>query len=827
MTVALPLVLNKDILAHMQYDHREIEPKWQKRWEAERAFDAPVADGRDTFYALVMFPYPSGAGLHVGHPLSYTAVDVIARKRRMEGQAVLHPMGWDAFGLPAENYAIRTGVSPVETTRKSIETFRKQIRSLGLSYDWTREVNTSAPDYYRWTQWLFLELYRKGLAYKATAPVNWCDSCQTVLANEQVVDGKCERCGNAVRQKELSQWFLRITAYADRLLEGLAGLDWPEKIVAAQRNWLGRSEGTEVNFRGIVEHEEGNRVRVEEFDLPVFTTRPDTLFGVTYLVLAPEHPLVGKLVSPKERRAVEEYVRAARGKSERERTGTDLEKTGVFIGAAAVHPLTGDTIPVWIADYVLPRYGTGAVMGVPAHDERDWEFAKRNGCEVNFVVAPPHDIPVELGRPYTAPGVLVHSDEWNGLTSADAAVKITDALEAKKLGRRVIHWHLRDWLISRQRYWGAPIPIIYCDECGTVPVPERDLPVKLPDDVDFKPTGESPLVRSKRFHDVACPHCGKPARRESDTMDTFVDSSWYYLRYTDPKNAMRFADPAALTRWCPVDLYVGGAEHAVLHLLYVRFIALALHDLGHVTFTEPFPHFRTQGLILGENGEKMSKSKGNVVNPDDIVRELGADSLRLYVLFMGPLEDSKPWSTSSIVGVRRFLDRVAALVDRHDESSAAGDPALTRLMHQTVRKVSDDIEALKFNTAISQLMIFLNGLEKRASNPPEAMRTFVRLLSPFAPHLAEELWERMGTQTLIAREGWPAHDASLAAEDEVTLVVQLNGKVRDRITVEAGLPDAELQRRALALPKVRDLLTGQRVSKVVVAKGTLVNIVTG
>lgn len=805
----------------MNYDHRKIEPKWQKRWEKEKAFEAK--EGGKKFYSLVMFPYPSAAGLHVGHPLSYSAVDIVCRKRRMEGYSVLQPMGWDAFGLPAENYAIKTGVHPAETTKKAIDNFRKQIKSIGLSYDWSREVNTSDPDYYRWTQWIFLQLYKKGLAYKATAPANWCDSCQTVLANEQVAGGVCDRCGSTVVQKELSQWLFKITHYADDLLAKLDGLDWPDRIIAAQRNWIGKSEGVEINFKGTIETEKKDDVSSSEFDIPVFTTRPDTIFGVTYIVLAPEHPLVAKLTSKKEKRAVDEYVKRSQGRSELERTGA-AEKTGVFIGAAAVNPMTGEKVPIWIADYVLARYGTGAVMGVPAHDDRDFAFAKKYGCDIKFVIAPPEGVAHDDSRAYTDPGVLIASEEFTGLTSENAKQKIADALEAKKLGSRTVNWHLRDWLVSRQRYWGAPIPIIYCDECGEVAVPEKDLPVELPTDVDFKPTGESPLARSKKFQKVTCPHCGKPARRESDTMDTFVDSSWYYLRYCDPKNSAQFASRRALDEWCPVDLYVGGAEHAVLHLLYVRFFAKVLHELGYIGFDEPAIKFRTQGLIIGENGEKMSKSKGNVVNPDEIVERFGADALRLYLMFMGAFEDAKPWSTASMIGVRRFLDRVYALLEKVD-SKTEDDAAVVRVLHQTIKKVGEDIEAFKFNTAISQMMIFVNQAETVNRITPEMMGKFILVLSPFAPHLAEEIWSKLGHKELIATTAWPKFDPALIMEDEMTMIVQVNGKVRDKLVVPAGLNDSDLEARALALPKIQEWIKDKKITKVIVAKGKLVNIV--
>lgn len=798
----------------MNYDHRKIEPKWQKKWAKEKFFESPEDPGEKKCYILDMFPYPSGAGLHVGHPEGYTATDIIARKRRMEGWSVLHPMGWDAFGLPAENYAIKTGTPPQESTEKAIKHFREQIKSIGLSYDWSREVNTSSPEYYRWTQWLFLKLYEKGLAYKSFAPANWCDSCQTVLANEQVVGGKCDRCGNTVVQKELSQWFFKVTAYADELLSGLDKLDWPERIKTLQRNWIGRSEGVEISFRG--------RTGKEEFDIPVFTTRADTLMGVTYIVLAPEHPLVSKITAPAEQDNVSRYVKASQSKSELERTGTG-EKTGVFTGTYAKHPLTGEDIAVWIGDYVLARYGTGAVMGVPAHDERDWDFAKRYGVGVKFVVAPPAGMKAKDDSAYPADGILVNSGEWNGLTSQDARQKIADALESRSLGKRTVFWHLRDWLVSRQRYWGAPIPIIYCAHCGEVPVPHADLPVKLPTDVDFKPTGESPLARSKSFHKVNCPKCGAPARRESDTMDTFVDSSWYFLRYCDPDNDKEFADPSKLKKWCPVDMYVGGAEHAVLHLLYARFFTKVIADLGYADFREPFSSLRNQGLILGENGEKMSKSKGNVVNPDEIVERFGADALRLYLMFMGAFEDSKPWSTKSLIGVRRFLDRVHALLAKADKKT--DDPALTKALHKTIKKVGSDIENFKFNTAISAMMIFVNAAEEKEKINAAVLKDFTKLLYPFAPHLGEELWSKLGGKKTVAFDPWPSYDEALLADDEVEMVVQVNGKVRDRLVVPTGLPQAEIEARVLTLPKIQEWLKGKTVAKIIVAGGKLVNIV--
>lgn len=801
----------------MNFDHRKIEPKWQKKWEKEKAFKAEDK-GDKKFYILDMFPYPSGAGLHVGHPEGYTATDILARKRRMEGWNVLHPMGWDAFGLPAENYAIKTGTHPAVVTKQNIDNFRRQIKSLGFSYDWDREIDTTDPEYYKWTQWIFLKLFEKGLAYEAEMPINWCPQDKTGLANEEVVNGKCERCGTQVEKKLLRQWLLRITAYADRLEKDLDGLDWPEKIKAMQRNWIGRSEGTEIDFCGTV----GNK----EFSIPVFTTRPDTIMGVTYVVLAPEHALVAEITAPEEKDEVKAYAAAAKKKSDIDRTGDAGEKTGAFTGAYVRHPFTGEPIPVWIGDYVLPLYGTGAVMGVPAHDDRDFAFAKRYGNGIRFVIAPAAGAAHDQTHAYTESGVMVNSGEWDGLASEEAKAKITDALVVAAKGRRTVNYKLRDWLFSRQRYWGEPIPIIRCAGCGNVPVPEDELPVKLPPVEKYEPsgTGESPLVNIAEWVNVKCPKCGGPGKRETNTMPQWAGSSWYYIRYCDPHDKKAFASKEKLDHWLPVDCYVGGAEHAVLHLLYSRFWHKVLYDLGYVPGKEPFKKLANQGLILAEDGSKMSKSKGNVVNPDEIVERFGADALRIYLMFMGPFEDPKPWSTSSIVGVRRFLDRAYALADKADEKADDSAKAIKSL-HQTIKKVSEDIEAFKFNTAISQMMIFVNEAEKANNISSDMFAKFVLILSPFAPHLGEELWSRLGNKGTVFGESWPCYDAAAAAEDEVTLVVQVNGKVRDRLTVPAGTGDEELQSQALALPKIQEWLRDKKVQKIIVAGGKLVNIV--
>ncbi len=797
----------------MRYDHEGIERKWQERWREAGLFRAPARPAGRKAFILDMFPYPSANGLHVGHPEGYTATDIIARKRRMEGWSVLHPMGWDAFGLPTENFAIKVQRNPKAIAAENIDNFRRQIRMLGFSYDWDREVNTSDPSYYKWTQWLFLKLHERGLAYKATAPVNWCPKDQTVLANEQVVDGCCERCGTVVEQKELAQWFFRITAYADRLLAGLDAIDWPERIKAMQRNWIGKSAGAEISFDGT--SESGSA-----FSVPVFTTRPDTLYGVVAVVLAPEHPLVARITAPAFHASVDAFVAETAGRAERDRVESDV-KRGVALGVSVRHPLTGAGIPLWIADYVLPQYGTGAVMVVPAHDDRDWAFAKTYGFDPLFVIAPPPGISHGEGA-YVGDGIMVHSGPYDGIVNAQAAEDITDALVAAGRGKRAVHWHLRDWLVSRQRYWGAPIPIILCDHCGEVPVPQKDLPVVLPDDVDFRPTGESPLARSKSFHDVTCPSCGAPARRESDTMDTFVDSSWYFLRYCSPGEKDRAFDPAAVAAWCPVDLYVGGAEHAVLHLLYARFVTMALFDMGLLPFAEPFRMLMNQGLIMGEDGQKMSKSRGNVVNPDEVVATHGADTLRIYEMFMGPFADAKPWSMQGIIGVRRFLERAHGLVEK---VGADADADLHRLTHRTLAKVSADIDGFRFNTAVSALMVLVNAFGKAARAPQQDLELFLKMLAPFAPHLADELWERLGYPSSISLEPWPAVDAAQLVSEEATIVVQVNGKHRATLVVPADTDEESLKAQALTAEKVQPWIAGHPIEKVVVVPGRLVSIV--
>jgi len=991
------------------YNHREIEKKWQKRWLDDKTFQ--VSDNpKKKYYCLDMFPYPSSNGLHVGHPEGYTATDIFSRFLRMHGYDVLHPMGWDAFGLPAENYAIKKGIHPRETTEKNIENFRKQIQSLGFSYDWSREINTSSPEYYKWTQWLFLEFYKHGLAYKKKAPVNWCDSCKTVLANEQVQEGSCERCGHAVTQKELAQWFFKVTKYAEELLTDLADIDWPDSIKRAQQNWIGRSEGAllqfplaitggtkpnyvllhgylgsadgiffpwlkhalekracavqapslphpshptekeqvdyvlrhcafdentvlfghslgavvalkvaeklerpisklvlaggfldahfrdterpftntfswEFNFEKIKKNVGEIIILSEENDyaipaeqgrklhdalggthitvagcephftgirepallehlaptITIFTTRPDTLNGATYMVLAPEHSLLrNNKLGIKNQEELQEYITTSAKKSERERLHLEKEKTGVEVkGIKAINPATGEEMPIWIADYVIASYGTGAIMAVPAHDARDFAFAKKYSLPIRMVVCPHYPAPTcpVLDEAYEGMGHLVESGSFTGMPNEEAKQMITDSVG----GITKVQYKLRDWLISRQRYWGAPIPIIYCESCGEVPLPETDLPVLLPDDVDFRPTGESPLKRSGIFHSVTCPQCGKTARREPDTMDTFVCSSWYFLRYPSAHAADAPFDDEQIRSWLPVDMYVGGAEHAVLHLLYARFVTKALRDLGYLSFNEPFLRLRNQGLILGEDGEKMSKSRGNVVNPDEIINAYGADTMRLYEMFMGPFEDAKPWSTASIIGMRRFLEKVwriynvipsgANEVSEVEESRKGGNntASLLTLIHKTIKKVTEDIQEFKFNTAISTLMVCLNAFarerEKGIDIPKQQRDAFLLLLAPFAPHIAEELWSMSGHPESLAFHRWPEHDPAMIHEDTIRITVQIDGKMRDHIMVSHNVSEKHIIETALEREAVKKWVQDKKIARTVFVPGKLLNIV--
>ncbi len=791
------------------YPFDTIETKWQKIWLERKTFKtSDPTSAQDKLYILDMFPYPSGAGLHVGHPEGYTATDIYSRFKRMQGYNVLHPMGWDAFGLPAEQYAIETGTHPAVTTQKNIQVFKRQIQRLGLSYDWDREVDTTDPAYVRWTQWIFLKLYQKGLAYIAEVPVWWCERLGCVLANEEVVDGKSERGGHPVVRKPMKQWMLRITAYADRLLEDLKLVEWPDSIKEMQKNWIGRSEGALVHFEIA-----GTKVPAEK--ISVFTTRPDTLFGATYMVLSPEHPLVGRITAREQLSAVKHYQEAAAKKSELERTELAKDKTGVFTGAYAINPVNQEQIPIWIADYVLASYGTGAIMAVPAHDERDYVFAKKFGLKIVEVIKG-GDVSKEA---YIGDGVNVNSGFITGLATPEAKKKITAWLSEKKLGEPTVNYKLRDWLFSRQRYWGEPIPVVHCKKCGIVPLGEKDLPLPLPEMKDFKPTGnaEPPLAKAKEWVHTHCPQCQGPAERETNTMPQWAGSCWYYLRYIDSKNSSKFVDAEKERYWMPVDLYVGGAEHAVLHLLYSRFWHKVLYDLGFVSTLEPFKRLVNQGMILGEDGQKMSKSRGNVINPDAVVNDYGADSMRLYEMFMGPLTQMKSWSMKGVEGVYRFLGRVWRLYTEPDGSLQKGiatletSESLKRLLHKTIKKVTDDVETLAFNTAISSLMVFSNELAKEEKRPREVMEVFLKLLSPFAPHLAEELWEKIGHKQSICHEPWPSFDPRLVEDDVIEIPVMVNGKVRTKVTVPAAADEAFVEREAMKDEKLAALLEGKKI----------------
>jgi leucyl-tRNA synthetase len=801
----------------MSFDHQQIEKKWQQYWEENKTFKTSEDKGKRKFYALDMFPYPSGAGLHVGHPEGYTATDILSRMKRMQGYNVLHPMGWDAFGLPAEQYAIDTGNDPAEFTALNIATFKRQIKALGFSYDWDREINTTDPGYYKWTQWIFLQLYKKGLAYIDEVAVNWCPALGTVLANEEVIDGKSERGGHPVERRPMKQWMLKITAYAERLIEDLEDLDWPDSLKEMQRNWIGRSEGAEVTFN-IDGHDES---------FTVFTTRPDTLFGATYAVLAPEHPFVEKITTEAQQEAVTAYLDQIKSKSDLERTDLAKDKTGVFTGAYAINPTNGEKMPIWIADYVLMSYGTGAIMAVPAHDERDYEFAKKFELPIKAVVAG-GDIEKEA---YTGDGEHINSEFLNGLNKEEAISQMIAWLEEKGIGTKKITYRLRDWLFSRQRYWGEPIPIIHWEDGTMTAVPEEELPLVLPITKEIKPsgTGESPLANISDWLNVVDPVTGKKGRRETNTMPQWAGSSWYYIRYIDPQNTEVIADPEKLKEWLPVDIYIGGAEHAVLHLLYARFWHKVLYDIGVVTTKEPFQKLFNQGMILGEGNEKMSKSKGNVVNPDDIVESHGADTLRLYEMFMGPLEASIAWSTTGLDGSRRFLDRIWRLfVEENGQLNPKiqdGEEAsnLEKVYHQTVKKVTEDYEGIRFNTAISQLMVFINESYKATVLPKNYMEGFVKLIAPIAPHLAEELWEKLGHSGTVSYEAWPAFDEAKLVDDEVEIVVQVNGKVKAKLMVANDVTKEALEQ--IAMEEIKDQIEGKTVRKVIAVPGKLVNIV--
>ncbi|MBQ6058171.1 MAG: leucine--tRNA ligase [Treponema sp.] len=843
------------------YPFQNIEPKWQKYWEENKTFRAKEDEKfpkEKRRYVLDMFPYPSGAGLHVGHPEGYTATDIYCRYLRLNGYNVLHPMGYDAFGLPAENYAIKTGTHPATTTFQNIDHFTQQIKALGFSYDWDRCVITCTPDYYKWTQWIFLQLYKKGLAYEAETPINWCPSCLTGLANEEVKEGHCDRCGAQVTHKVIRQWILKITAYGDRLLEDLDGLDWPDSVKAMQRNWIGRSEGAEVDFT--VADKDG---KPTDQKLRVYTTRCDTLFGATYMVVSPEHPLIEKLTTAEQKDAVTKYREQAAKKSDLERTDLAKDKTGVFSGSYAINPVNGKLIPIWVADYVLISYGTGAIMAVPAHDTRDWDFAKKFNLPIIEVLKSEVDVQTQA---WTEDGVHVNSEFLDGLNKKDAIAKMLEFLEEKKIGKKAVNYKLRDWVFSRQRYWGEPIPLVHCPKCGTVAVPESELPLQLPDVKTYQPTGtgESPLAGIDSWVNCKCPQCGADARRETNTMPQWAGSCWYYLRYLDPKNDNAFCDKKTENYWMPVDLYVGGAEHAVLHLLYARFWHKVLYDLGVVSTKEPFQRLINQGMITSfafqrknkslvavdavtekdgkffanDDGEelervvaKMSKSLKNVVNPDEMIKTYGADSVRMYEMFMGPLTVSKPWNTQGLIGVNRFLDKIWQVSDKPmSDVDITGKvdadvASLRKTYAKTVAKVTKDTASLDFNTAISQMMIFINEASKMNSIPKAMWEGFVLMLSPYAPHLGEELWSKLGHKESNAYESWPTFSEEFCVEDTKEIVVSVNGKVRDKFTCAADTPKEELENLAKQTEGYKKFTDGKTVVKVIVVPGKLVNIV--
>ena len=800
----------------MKYDHKQVEKKWQDIWDEKQCFQAENGSDKEKFYALVEFPYPSGQGLHVGHPRSYTALDIVARKKRMQGYNVLYPMGWDAFGLPTENFAIKNHVHPAEVTKKNIARFKSQLKSLGLSFDWSREINTTDPSYYKWTQWIFLQLFKKGLAYKKEMSVNWCTSCKCVLANEEVVNGVCERCGSEVVHKTKSQWMLAITKYAQRLIDDLDDVDYIERVKIQQKNWIGRSTGAEVDFK-----------TTEGDTLTVYTTRPDTLFGATYMVISPEHPMIeqwgDKLANIADVRA---YREEAARKSDFERTELNKDKTGVKLaGVAAINPVNGKEIPIFVSDYVLMGYGTGAIMAVPAHDDRDWEFAKKFGCEIIEVVSGGEDVQKAAFTAKDETGILVNSDFLNGKTVKDAIPAMIEWLGEKGIGRAKVQYKLRDWVFSRQRYWGEPIPIVKCDKCGYVPLPEDQLPLELPNVHTYEPTdnGESPLAHMTDWVNTTCPCCGGPAKRETDTMPQWAGSSWYFLRYMDPHNDKALASKEALEYWSPVDWYNGGMEHTTLHLLYSRFWHKFLYDIGVVPTREPYAKRTSHGMILGENGEKMSKSRGNVVNPDEIVDTYGADTMRLYEMFIGDFEKAAPWSPKSIKGCRRFLERVWSLAEKvqdGDEYSKEHEA----LMHRTIKKVGEDADNLKANTAIAALMTMLNEFYDKGVNKAE-YKTFLALLNPFAPHITEELWQQLGETGLLSVAPWPTYDEAKTVESTVELAVQVNGKLKCTIKLAVDADKQTAIDTAMAEEKVQHAIEGKQIVKQIVVPGKIVNLV--
>ncbi|GEK31854.1 leucine--tRNA ligase [Kurthia zopfii] len=803
----------------MTFNHQQVEKKWQKYWDVNQSFETINDNSKPKFYALDMFPYPSGSGLHVGHPEGYTATDILSRFKRMQGYNVLHPMGWDAFGLPAEQYALDTGNDPAEFTLTNIATFKRQIQELGFSYDWKREINTTDPEYYKWTQWIFIQLHKKGLAYISEAAVNWCPALGTVLSNEEVIDGLSERGGHPVVRRPMKQWMLKITEYADRLVDDLDDVDWPENIKDMQRHWIGRSHGAEVDFK----------IKGTDKEFRVFTTRPDTLFGATYTVLAPEHKLVKEITTAEQSAAVEAYLEKVSLKSDLERTDLAKEKSGVFTGAYAINPINGKEVPIWIADYVLSTYGTGAIMAVPAHDERDYEFAQ----QFDLPIVPVLDGGDVTKEAFTGDGAHINSEFLDGLGKEEGIEKAIAWLEENKAGEKKTSYRLRDWLFSRQRYWGEPIPIIHWEDGSITTVPEEELPLVLPKTTDIHPsgTGESPLANIEEWVNVVDPVTGMKGRRETNTMPQWAGSSWYFLRFIDPHNTEAIADPELLKRWLPVDIYIGGQEHAVLHLLYARFWHKVLFDLGIVPTKEPFQKLFNQGMILGEGNEKMSKSKGNVVNPDDIIESHGADTLRLYEMFMGPLEASIPWSTNGLDGARRFLDRVWRLFIDEETGELSSkiqpstDTTLEKVYNQTVQKVTDNNENIRFNTSISQMMVFINECYKADVVPTEYAEGFVKMLAPIAPHVGEELWEKLGHAESITYTEWPTFDESKLVDDEIEIVVQINGKVRAKLVVAKDATREDLEAAALANESVQENIAGKEIKKLIAVPGKLVNIV--
>ncbi|MBI2450421.1 MAG: leucine--tRNA ligase [Candidatus Nealsonbacteria bacterium] len=807
----------------MVYNPNKIEKRWQRIWEKSGIYQASdKVKGKNNFYNLVMFPYPSG-DLHIGHWYNFAPADVYARFKKMRGLNVMSPIGFDAFGLPAENAAIKRHIHPKTWTYKNIARMRSQLKSMGNSYDWSREIITCDPEYYKWTQWMFLQFYKNSLAHRAKVPANWCPSCKTVLANEQVVDGKCERCDSQVIQKEIEQWLFKISDYAEALLEDLDNLDWPSATKLMQKNWIGKSEGWEIKFK----------IKNYKLEIPVFTTRADTLFGCTYLVVAPEHPII---INNKSRitnyKFVEQYINESKKKTERERISEIEEKTGVELkGIKAINPVNGREIPIFAANYVLMHYGAGAIMAVPAHDQRDFEFAKKYNLPIKMVICPnyPKTICPILDRAFENEGFLVDSGKFTGMPSNTARERVGEWLQKDEVAEKKVYYRLKDWLISRQRYWGAPIPMIFCEKCSWQPVREKDLPVLLPNIKDYLPTGEgkSPLAKSKKFMNVVCPKCKGPAQRETDTMDTFICSSWYFLRYADPCNEKKFASAQKLQTWLPVNMYIGGAEHSVMHLLYARFFVKALKKMGQLNFSEPFLSLRHQGIILGPDGQKMSKSRGNVVDPDEQVKKYGADAVRIYLCFMGPYNQGGPWNPNGLVGISRFLNKVWQLCRSQPSTSSrkADFYKLERLLHQTIKKVTDDIDNLRFNTAISALMILVNELHNQSENTSRSIKTLLLLLAPFAPHLAEELWLKIGEKKSIHGQKWPVYDSKLVEEEKIQFIIQINGKVRDKIETAADISEAEAKTLVLASEKIKPWLQGKEIKKTIFVQGKLINLV--